>query len=369
MTSLPPAHLYSQRPVDLAAVDAVGFDMDHTLALYDDAAVNELAAAAARRLLVEHLGYPAALARAPRAMEAPSAARTLAADLRHGAVVKLGADRRVLCARIGGRWLEGEALNGRFAHPVPDDAAHAYDVHSPFELPVLWLLEELETIAPARGHRAPRCADVRRMLDLAHTNGTLKTRLRADLARFVSGIAGVAAGLARWTDAGKKLFVVTNSEPDYAIAVLDRAVGPAWRDLFALVVTDARKPSFFLRPRPASHAAAHARAPGRVLERGDGALVEELLGAGGERVLFVGDNAQADIRAARAHGWLTAHVVPELGVAGDDAWGAPLVHAGRPTWLARLVREHADVVCDRVDRLLALAPDAVIPPGPAAKTP
>ncbi|HEU4364255.1 MAG TPA: 5'-nucleotidase domain-containing protein [Candidatus Krumholzibacteria bacterium] len=365
MGSSPESLIYANEPVDLASIDAVGFDLDHTLALYDDAAVNAMAAAATRRMLVDELGYPGALSATTPVMENPPAARTLAVELDHGGVVKLDAGRRVLRARLGGRWLRGEELGERYRETITDDAA--YVVHSPFELPVLWLLEELESVSPPRhGSRGGRCDDVRRMLDRAHTDGTLKQRLREDLPRFVHGIDGIAGGLERWSGAGKRLFVVTNSEPDFASAVLDLAVGPAWRTIFHVVVTSARKPAFF---RTASGAAERElrRTGSRsvMIEGGDAARVEEILGLRGGRILFVGDNARSDIRAARSHGWRTAQVVPELApIAGDgsDGWGAPLAHDGRPTWLARLVEEHADIACEHAGRLLELDPVTALEP-------
>ncbi|MDH4038134.1 MAG: HAD hydrolase-like protein [Candidatus Krumholzibacteria bacterium] len=348
------------RPFDLGAIDAVGFDLDHTLAIYDDAAVNEIAASAARGLLVERLSYPRAILNPADSMETPPAARTLAADLTHGAVIKLGADRRVLHARHARRWLEPGEIETRFAGTLDDRAGGIYSVYSPFELPVLWLLEELEAAAPLTGARGSRCEDIRRMLDAAHTGGLLKNRLREDLPRFVAASPGLAVALGRWVSAGKRLFVVTNSEPDFAAGVLERVIGTSWPDLFDVVVASARKPGFFEAPA-ASQGAGEMRRTGHalVMEGGSAATLEEMLGLRSGRVLFVGDNVRSDIRSARAHGWHTAHVAPELAFDDRtvaDEWGAPLTHGGRPTWLAQLLRE-ADIACDGVMRLLAIDPE------------
>ena len=90
------------RPLDLARIDAVGFDLDHTLALYDDHAVNALAMAEAQELLVAHRGYrPNDVIVAPQRGDF-EAARALCLDLASAHVVKLDADRRVRVARRGG---------------------------------------------------------------------------------------------------------------------------------------------------------------------------------------------------------------------------------------------------------------------------
>jgi HAD superfamily 5'-nucleotidase-like hydrolase len=346
-------HTRIYQPLDLAAIDAVGFDLDHTLALYDDAAVNTLAAGAARRLLVERHRYPDWLIDDALPMHVPPAARALAADLRAGTIVKLNAARRVVRARHGGQWLGREIIDRHYPNAIPDDREWTYPIGAPFELPVIWLLEEIEARLPIDGDRRERCEHVRTMLDTAHTNGTLKRHLLADLGAFVSAIPGLVTSLSAWAQRGKRLFVVTNSEPDYAAAVLDLALGDAWPSLFERVVTNARKPRFF-----------HERAvPGRpaprgMIEGGSAVEVERALGVKRERILFVGDNVATDVRAARAHGWKAVLIAPELVFETTaDPWGSPLADGGSPSWLAELARAHAHLACARVDHLLSVEPD------------
>jgi HAD superfamily 5'-nucleotidase-like hydrolase len=363
------------RPLDLARIDAVGFDLDHTLALYDDDAVNALAADATRALLVGRLGYPRWFA-APEALPPMGpAARALSLDLHQGAVVKLDAGRRVRRARHRGRWLDASEVGRRFAGAVPDTGDAAYHVYSPFDLPTLRLFEALT--ADPRREALPDpvhlCGDIRRMLDATHTDGTLKARIFERLDDVIAPVPGIVGALEAWARAGKRLFVVTNSERDYAEAVLDHVIGSRWRARFDVVATSARKPEFFSRrsgpePAPTPDDASGAR----VFDHAAAVDVERSLGVRRERVLFIGDNANADIRPARRFGWRTVHVLHELasdGDAGADGWGSPLEEAGEPTWLWRLVLDHADVVCDRVDRFLATAPDARLAPADDRRKP
>ena len=347
------------RSVDLGSIAAVGFDLDHTLALYDDAAVNALATAEAQELLVSQRGYRASgVAAAPRPDDA-AAARALAIDLRDGHAVKLDANRRVRVARRGGVWLEEEAIERAFPSVIPESNDVLHSLSSAFDLPTLWLFEMVTPIsAGAQFVPSRACRHVREMLDWSHTRGELKRHLLRDLARYVSPIPGAAARREEWRRAGKQLFVVTNSDLEFASQVLDIAVGPHWRTLFAAVCTSSAKPAFF--DRSAIRAGARAPIPdATVFEGAHAEVLETLLGARGERVLYVGDNVLADIRAARSFGWKTAHVVAELSATDSsrDGWGSPLKVGADATWFARVISQSADMVCDRVDRFLNLEPD------------
>jgi 5'-nucleotidase len=367
---LPRARWVANRALDLGAIDAVGFDLDHTLALYDDDAVNALAMSEAQELLVARRGYRQSdVAVAPHPGDA-DAARALVIDLAHAHVVKLDAHRRVRVARRAGIWLANDEIDRVHSHRVPEHDGAVHALSSPFDVPTLWLFE-----AVTRGHTsgnanlaagfdpARACRDAREMLDWSHTRGELKRHLVRDLARFVSPVEGAAARLAEWQRAGKRLFVVTNSELAYATAVLDLVIGPQWRTLFAVVSTSSAKPRFFDRSSSARELSrgtpASARASATVLEGARADAIETLVGARGERVLYVGDNARADIGAARAYGWRTVHVVAELAgdAVGGERWGSPFTAGDDPSWFARLVDETADAVCDRVDRFLARDPD------------
>jgi FMN phosphatase YigB (HAD superfamily) len=227
----------------------------------------------------------------------------------------------------------------------------------------MWLFEALTRAHAQSGitdafDGARACLDARQMLDRSHTAGELKSQLARDLARYVMPVEGTPARLEHWRRSGKTLFVVTNSELDYATHVLDLVVGPQWRSLFAVVSSSSSKPRFFDRaasPLPVRQGGRDAA----VLEGAHAGEIEAIIGARGERVLYVGDNAHSDIVAARAYGWKTVHVVAELAhdAGACERWGAPFIAGDQPSWFARVVRETADAVCDRVDRLLAREPD------------
>ncbi len=348
------------RPLDLETIDVVGFDLDHTLALYDDPAVNALAVRAASRYLVDKLGYPGALAEWTPPASMSAGARSIAIDFGHGALVKLDAARRVRLGKRHGEWIGAEELTQTYPDAIPDTPDRIHHIYSPFDVPTLWLFEAMADVgrAPGADDAARICGDVRRMLDLAHTDGTLKASLRAALPSLVSGLPGVLERLEAWRRSGKRLFIATNSERDYATAVLDHALGAHWREVFEVVAVSSRKPAFFSDPSRSTQPVVSSAGRATIVEGASALAIETMLGVARERILYVGDNARADTRPARVRGWRTVHVVSELSQRDEDldGWGAALAHRGAPTWFARLIHDHADAVCDRADRLLSGSP-------------
>ena len=87
------------------------------------------------------------------------------------------------------------------------------------------------------------------------------------------------------------------------------AARPLWTDYFDLVVVSARKPAFFLEtPTPGPLAGQKAAFSG-----GNAKWMEQLLGAHGEEILYVGDHIYGDIlRSKKTVSWHTMLLIPEL---------------------------------------------------------
>src|SRR5262249_41358965 len=142
-------------------------------------------------------------------------ARGLSMDLLHGNVIKLGAGGQVILARRGERWLPAEEIAAIYDGHDPADEATTWHANSPFDIPNLWFFSTLGPRIRDPGdtaHASRVLGDIRRSLDRSHTHGELKRHIMRDMVRYVSAPPGVRAGLERWKRAGKRLFVVTNSD-------------------------------------------------------------------------------------------------------------------------------------------------------------
>ncbi len=325
----PERQVFVNRNLRMDRIEAVGFDMDYTLAIYQLRELEELAFAMTTARLVDHHGYPEAL-RAVR-YDPAFVIRGLVVDKAHGNLFKMDRHNHV-----------GRGYHGR--RPIPDEALQRLyreeKIHlsSPrfawidtlFALPEACLIAEAVELFERSGAPLDPVKlydDVREAIDTVHRDGTLKAVVMADLPRYLVKDPELGPALHRLRSGGKRLFLLTNSLADYTDAVMRHVLDgllpeyPSWRNYFDAVVTGAQKPGFFSERRPllalgpdgqpAGEATALER--GRTYQGGDLTRLEELLGAGGERVLYVGDHIYGDIlRSRKSSLWRTCLVVEEL---------------------------------------------------------
>ena len=128
--------------------------------------------------------------------------------------------------------------------------------------------------------------------------------------------------------AGKKLFLLTNSEAYYTDAAMSFLLDgelpfyQSWRDYFDLVVVSAEKPVFFTEDQPflrvdmETGATSPLEGPlerGVVYQGGNIHALGDALALRGSEVLYVGDHMYSDIVRSKKDGsWRTALVVQEL---------------------------------------------------------
>lgn len=311
------------RNVRMDLVEAVGFDMDYTLAAYRQPEMDRLAAEATLRRLVD-LGYPDQLGRIECPHDFPI--RGLLVDVAEGNVLKMDRYRYVKAGYHGLRKLtrsERQRYEGRrprlgggryhwvdTLYSLPDVAVYVAAVD---------LLERLGPIDHARLWR-----DVRVSADVAHRDGEIYREVLADIDRFVARDERLVPMLERLRAAGKRTFLLTNSQAATTEVLMGalfddapRASGD-WRQLFDVVMVEAAKPSWFTGSQPFEDVERPGRPvaslePGRLYRGGNQADFERIVGVGGPQVLYVGDHIYGDVlRANVESGWRTCMIIQEL---------------------------------------------------------
>lgn len=325
--------IYANRNLRMDRISLVGFDMDYTLALYDQEKMEELSALATVQKLVAVKGYPEAIRSLP--YENALALRGLVIDRELGHVLKpdrYGSPGRAYHGRAP---MSRAELQDMYHRERTRLASRRYAfIDTLFALPeaVLYivLVDYFDKLSDGAKPTYNRLwEDIRECIDLAHRDGSIKSVIAADLPRYIERDEHLAEALHRFRSSGKRLFLLTNSALDYTDPVMTYLLDgqlsayPSWRAYFDVVIVSACKPEFFTEERPFEELNADGTVVGRPAEgsfpRGRvyaGGNLKELetrIGARGDQVLFIGDHIYGDmLRSRKSSAWRTAMVIQEL---------------------------------------------------------
>jgi len=348
--------VFVNRNLKMTAIRAIGFDLDHTLAHYDPVPVEELGFDLTKRKLVEEKGYPKEVL--DLKYDPEWVIRGLVVDKKRGNVLKMDYFNFVSRAYHGLTALRSDE-RGRAYRSDRIRLGHEnyVSVDTLFHLPEVYLYVSLIDFFENRDGKKSLdyealYKDVREMIDEAHRDGSLKSVITGNLDRYIRLDPEVRTVLEEFRRAGKKLFLLTNSEWSYTDALMrhilmkGKRAPEHWTDLFNVVIVEAAKPQFFLsNDAPAPVAELEGRTMSATVGRGGSATwLQRTLGSGGEHVLYFGDHTYGDIlQSKRVANWRTAMIVPEL----DREITVTAEHTKEFERLARLSSERHQLEIDK----------------------
>jgi HAD superfamily 5'-nucleotidase-like hydrolase len=325
----PPAErrVFCNRTLNMRSIQAVGFDMDYTLVHYE---VHEWEARAyahvQQRLLAR--GLPVAGLR----FDPTLFARGLIIDVELGNILKASRFGFVTRASHGTRMLANEERRQTYSQVWVELSERRWVfLNTLFSLSEACLYAQLVDLAdagalPGRPLYTELYEVVRESMDATHLEGELKAEIIADPESFVVLDPLLPRALLDLQQAGKKLFLATNSEWHYTAPMMSYVLGRwlpgSWRDLFDLVIVQAGKPGFFdggvdfeevVDDRGSVRPVGGQLHRGRVYRHGNAQLAQAHLGLDGEQILYVGDHVYADVHVSSSiRRWRTAMVLREL---------------------------------------------------------
>jgi HAD superfamily 5'-nucleotidase-like hydrolase len=322
------ARVFVNRNLKMTGVRVIGFDMDHTLAIYHPDEFERLAFEAAQRKLVERKGYPEEVLSFP--YEHQFVIRGLVVDKEHGNVLKM--DRHHYVSRVyHGRTLlsSGERRELYQSKKIPLSVPRFASVDTLFSLPEVALYARLVDFCDRKSRPVDYARlydDVRECVDLSHQDGSIKDVIQAAPERYVRPDENLPLTLDKFRRHAKKLFLLTNSEPEYTNVVMGVLLSgklpryDSWRDYFDVIMVSSRKPQFFVSGEPFRHAEGKdlstpvpPSARVKFLAGGNATAFEERIGARGDEILYFGDHTYGDIlRSKSTLGWRTAMILSEL---------------------------------------------------------
>ena len=328
----PERRIYSSRTLNLRSIGAIGYDMDYTLVHYRTEAWEERAYARMRELLADK-GWPVS----GLEFNPDLVIRGLVIDVELGNIVKPNRFGYVVRAAHGTRRLDFDEQREIYRQtPVDLSSPRFIFLNTLFALSECCLYAQLVDRYDARLDRFPNVHSysdlyrrVRSSVERAHVEGVIKKEITDNPERYIEPDPEAPIALLDQLDAGKRLMLISNAEWPYSRDVMAWAFDPylpgkmTWRDLFELIIFQARKPVFFAHPLPLfsivdqsdgllKPVAGPLPGPGLYVG-GDAMRIESYLGMSGAEILYVGDHIFADVRVSKVElRWRTALILREL---------------------------------------------------------
>ena len=319
--------IFVNRNLRMGSIGVIGFDMDHTLAIYESEPFEVLAFTKAQEKLVSKWGYPGGVL--GFRYNRDFVIRGLVVDKRLGNVLKMDEHRYVTIAYHGTGRLSTAVRKKTYANRRIRLSSRTYSViDTLFSLPEIDLYAQMVDFLEALGEKRIDYKElyerVRGCMDEAHADGSIKKVIMENPERFLKADPDLPQTLQRLRAQGKKLFLLTNSEAAFTDGMMARLLSghvrelPHWTDYFDAVVVEAGKPGFFvnkadtaMKPRALDDLPDRSR--GKVMAGGSVHDLEEMLGFKGDQVLYFGDHTYGDIlKSKHASGWRTAMIIQDL---------------------------------------------------------
>lgn len=321
--------VFANRTLNLRAIKAVGCDMDYTLVHYR----HDLWERRAYERVVERMaqaGWPVG----GLVFDPEFATRGLVIDLELGNLVKATRFGFILRACHGTRALPHGEQRRIYSRLLVDLSEPRWVfLNTLFSLSEACLYAQLVDrldagkVSQPVGYRGLYEA-VRTSVNVAHMEGALKADIVRDPDTFVVPDPELPLALLDLKHSGKVLMLITNSEWSYTRSMMQYAIdrhlphGQTFRDLFDIVIVEAKKPDFFTATNPTYEVVEDSGllrpgtsqlSRGRVYHGSNARMVESYLGVPGEDILYIGDHVYADVHVTKdVLRWRTALVVREL---------------------------------------------------------
>lgn len=327
--TVPERSVFCNRTLNLRSIRAIGYDMDYTLIHYDAEKWEERAYEYLKQSFLAQ-GWPVQDLK----FDPKMACRGLVIDTEKGNLLKTNRFGFIKHVTHGISSIPFELQRQTYARTIVDLAERRWVfLNTLFSLSEGCMYAQLVDLLDRRlipevlGY-SDLYERVRIVLEAAHMEGRLKAEIIENPDRFVVLEPETALALLDQYHAGKKLMLITNSEWQYTVSMMDYTFnrflpnGMTWRNLFELVIVGARKPLFFSSAQPFFEVVEETGLlkpytgklkHGSAYLGGSAPQVEKYLGLSGDEILYVGDHMFGDVHVTKnVLRWRTALILREL---------------------------------------------------------
>ena len=321
--------IFVNRSLNMKSIKSIGYDMDHTLAPYNRANFEAIAFRATLEKFID-AGYPQELNELN--FDPNFVIRGLLVDKERGNLLKVDGHKYVKLAFHGRRPLDKQERH--ILYNSESFKAHEFlSIDSFFALSEVQLFTEIVDYMRLNPRKIEKTfsevySDLRKFIDLSHQDGSIKNQVMAKPELYIVKEKYRCNALLRLIEAGKNLFLLTNSKWDYTDVIMSYLFENAhsdfkkWQDYFSQIIVGSKKPQFFIGDNPfelleqstgTSSEIGDTLVKGEIYNGGNAKLFQELTNQKGDEILYCGDHIYGDIiRSKETLNWRTLLVVEEL---------------------------------------------------------
>lgn len=321
--------IYINRTLNLKRIKAIGFDMDYTIVRYNTEAFERFTYQEVLKKLVSEKKYPDTILKLE--FDFQRVIQGLVIDKKKGNLLKVSRFGKAKSSYHGLTPIDYKEQQRIYGSGVIDlSAPHIQSLDTNFAVSngVLYSqLVELKSKGTILPDFETLADDVKEILDLCHSDGSLKNEVRNNINKYIIQDREVVSLLERYKRYGKKLLIITNSDYSYTKLLLDYTITPFlkdhkhWSELFDITVTSSSKPRFFTIKTPFlaidPHTGMMKNAEGKIekgiFQGGFAGQLQKDLGLDGDEILYLGDHIYGDVVSIKkTFNWRTALVLDPL---------------------------------------------------------
>lgn len=321
--------IFVNRTLNLKKIKAIGFDMDYTLVRYKTENFERFGHQEVLKKLVSVKGYPKEITNLK--FEFQRVIQGLVIDKKHGNLLKVSRFGKVKSSYHGLEPLDfkiQQKIYGSGVIDLSDPKIQSLDTNFSVSNGVMYAqLVDLKSKGMALPDFETIADDVKEVLDICHSDGTLKDEVRKNISNYIIQDPSVVELLERYKRYGKKLLIITNSDYNYCKLLMDYTFNPFlkehkdWSELFDITITLASKPRFFtaqnnflqINPADGSMKNFESKVEPGIYQGGFAQKLQVDLGFEGEEILYLGDHIYGDVVSIKKNcNWRTALVLDPL---------------------------------------------------------
>ncbi|XP_077977867.1 5'-nucleotidase domain-containing protein 1-like [Glandiceps talaboti] len=335
-----------------ADVDVVGFDLDHTICKYKLNEVFPLIYNSLASYLVNERGYDKSLLE-PLEIDKDFITKGLVFDPKTGDFIKFSETGYILKASHGSRLLSDDEIHAEYGeerkHPLFDELKKTLNqtddiryFENYFDMPGAVLLARIVDLTDKKEGKRPKKYTFLPEIWSSYGRSFNRENFAANRGQYFPPVKespekyfhlcseDLKMWIKRLKDAGKRTFLCTTSNVDYARFLLEFIIGSDWQSYFDVCCMYARKPGFFTHSqdtRPFYNLDVDKETdmvttllPDNIYSQGNAqsllTLLKKLTGKEKPKVVYIGDSLRSDVFPMAPLDWNAVLILEEMEAEG-----------------------------------------------------